>query len=1067
MLTLATLPTEILTNITSLITRWNEIEPLCFTGNSLLTTKLQLGGLKSFEFDTSLVTRGHLKFLSTIRLESAHVIASLHSPAPHRVLIHHTIPFLRHLSIDWPSVPSTDLFATSTLNLASSSKEPLYNPFEPWIVSKSFPLLESLHISRLTWRFKSDMENCFNDSFCTAFLRGLPRSLTSLHVPSLIVPDWNLLPPGITSLEDVHGTFPLSAALRASLQNLSLLSIAPTQTAVALIAEASDDQSLLIEHEKSIVKNNFVCPPNLTRLSLDCGSSALLLMLSMLSPNLTTLELQREQVPDHDADSLNFDSFLAAIPASITSLSVNKFLICSTSLRAIEVTPKCPNVRKLKFFCKLAAESDHLYLLLYQKIISSMSGVEHLELASNRFHVYGFAPEDLVLFSPRLRRLKAKLSPDCFTFSSNGSYHTLQCFPNLTHLELLSVNPTPNFKFTFASIPPSVTHLGLGSLLISPQEMQNLPTTITRLRSCGIVAEDFDYTIGPFLTSPPTREVVTLPTISMDHDEQYDTTAGSSIALGFDTYTFVPIPAFNDQLSRINPHKTNINTDTSNIVSGTDIILGDGTPRDAPHFWLSPCDYSASDIINVSWNFANLPQIPSFVVHLMLARFSPETMVASITPSSLPLLESLSLKGNLPADLKLTDFTRLSFLRIGSITEEYNFELPPSLTSLNCYSYESHIPLPPSITRFVYDSPRSLAFQDLQALPNLVQFGSTSEDLNLENHLKLAEQLFYSTTAHPLITQLWISGSFKVKKRGGSLRDLSNFSKRFPSLENLHIQEEIDYPTFIALYSIIPPRTILHGGAIFEISGDDSKDLCKRCTAKQLDPKCYTLEECIDQVFEVAFPRWNRHKRGFVVFIFDDSSWKAFTSLLSPRTHTLKISTHFMLGNGFGRHLPSFITKLEIVSDSSSLTSYNLPTSLSHLTIKLENKKCLIPQFPQSLSSLTIDADLTTFTEQHALRLPPMLTFLSLRVFKVEDKVFTALPPSISRLTIEGKFELKLPQLSSIASHVLLYQGNLDKECARMILDPTYTGTLAWVAPRSSVLKARKLIGEYTVEIRV
>ena len=224
MLTLATLPIEILQNITSYFTRWNDIEALCYTGDSLLTTKLQSGGIVRLVFGTSVVSRSALKFFSTIHLESAHVIALKLCPDYQRMLIHGMTPYLRHLSVEMTNCLVMDIFTSPNLDLSSTSNKPLYNAFEPWIVSQHMPVLESLHIT--SWRLlNTEMDNKFNDSFWTAFIQGLPHSSTSLHMPYLHVQYWNILPPLITSLQGVCGTFPLSTCLHESLQDLSISSL--------------------------------------------------------------------------------------------------------------------------------------------------------------------------------------------------------------------------------------------------------------------------------------------------------------------------------------------------------------------------------------------------------------------------------------------------------------------------------------------------------------------------------------------------------------------------------------------------------------------------------------------------------------------------------------------------------------------------------------------------------------------------------------------------------------------------------------------------------------------------
>lgn len=1033
MLTLNTLPIEILRFITSLITRWNEVEPLCFTGNSLLTTKLQLGGLVKHDFDASVFTKSGVAFLSTIRLESAHVRISRGCHTP-RVLIHHMSPHLRHLTLTIAmDVDLLDVFTTSNLNLASTSNKPLCNPFEPWMVSNSLPVLESLHFksNRGDLKFESLVRNECDASFWLTFLQGLPRSLTSFRFPYLVVHDWNVLPPHITSLRGVIGAFPLSTALHESVQDLSLFNTMEDLHESHPQMNKLDRLSLRVEAEFSMI-NQFVVPPNLTRLSISCEAPNFMALLQKLTSNIVTLKWRRQGPAG--ILPLKLDSLLATIPANVTSLTLIKVHL-SLDLDPLESTPPCPGIRRLNIFFWFPGK-DRPVSLAFRKIMSSMSRVEHMRLIYKAPDFHGIAPDDLVLFSRRLRYLKTKLSPDCLALQSNGSYPALVHLPNLTHLRLRAVKPTPNFVFAFSSIPPTVTALGLGSLPIRSSEMQYLPLGLINLYQTKILDDDAEHfplllmaPDQPSCAIAPTSTAIT-PLNNDTHSDDLSTLTGSAGQLHSEP---------NSRISRDTSPRvpaSNVSLRLSIFISLRAVHSQNCLGPKPSHFWLPPSHYKSLNCIEIDWS-ANLPHIPSFVCHLSLEHvYDSKTIEESLTPSSLPHLESLSMLCNLPSGLDLSGFARLRSLTVSCVLSSYNFELPPSLTSLICSDYNTSMNLPASITRFRYSVGCQLSSQALEQLENLVEFGSVSEALDIEKFGTLAHYLFQSTSAHPLMTTLWTSGSFEFAKRDECLHDHSSFATRFPSLEHLYIRQMTPYSALLSLYSLLPPRTILHGGSI-KFSSHDVNDLLQRClTSKRLFSKRCTIDECIREAISIALPRWKDFRRNDDFFSFDDACWQIFASILSPQTHTLKIPSTCNLKNGFGRYLPSFITKLEYHSSSLEFTECELPTSITDLKVRLSGRGECFPNFPASLTSIEIRAQHVTFTKHHALGLPPKLTFLHLGL-KLEDGIYV-LPSSVNWLKIDGPFELKLPQLDAIASHVLLYDGQLDSDCARVILHPLF-----------------------------
>ena len=223
------------------------------------------------------------------------------------------------------------------------------------------------------------------------------------------------------------------------------------------------------------------------------------------TPNLTELEWTPPLRSRLKSRTLNLDSLLGSIPATVTSLSVSSCIFASATLDSVPSTPKCPNIKTMKIRCRLDTNQPHLVLLAHQKIMSSMSGVEHLDMVISLDEFDGVPPEDLVFFSRRLRSLRAKLSPDCFNLSLNRSYDTLNCLPNLTRLELEPVmaDLPADYFFSFASIPPTVTSLGIGNLPIRSTELSNLPhAKIKPLYTTRTNAENGEQVIMQLLTPP-------------------------------------------------------------------------------------------------------------------------------------------------------------------------------------------------------------------------------------------------------------------------------------------------------------------------------------------------------------------------------------------------------------------------------------------------------------------------------------------------------------------------------------------------------------------------------------
>ena len=978
MLTLATLPLEILRNITSFLTRWNDVEALCYTGNSLLTTKLQSGGVVSLVFDAPKFSRSAFRVLSTIHLDSGHVIAIEPCPDHQRMLIHRMTPFLRHLSIDMHTTCLRDVFQSSNLDLSSTSNKPLYNAFEPWIVSQHMPVLESLHITS-SKSITYELSNEFNDSFWTAFIQGLPHSLTSLRMPYLHVHDWSILPPHITSLQGFCGTFPLSTFLPESLEDLSISSLLMKEDLERIQADSDYPANFaLIDQLETANFGQFVTPANLTRLSIVCEEKTFMTLLQKeLTPNLFTLKWKspsrfREPRP------FDLDSLLGSIPASVISLSMRSCYLASATLRSLPSTSKCPNVKKLIFDFYVDSDDQAFIALVHQKIMSSMSGVEYLGLADVSRTFDGVPPEDLVFLSRHLRTLEAALSSDCFTLSSNGSYNTL-LLTQLESLTLQRVKTSPNFDFSFASIPPTVTLLRLGNLPIRSTEMLNLPSTIKLLFKMRVNAENGGQDLIHLLTPPG----------SQDPRSMY-----LSVSV---TLKPISLPCLN--------------------ASSLDSTV---KPR---HHWFSTDRAPTDDVFPIHWYPAEFPLLPSTLTCLKLHRsWANEILINSLTPAYLPHLEALEFVGNLLNGLKLVDFQRLTSLKFQHFEANHEDLFPSSLKNLECYHYSSKGPLPGSLTRLIADS-FALDSNELESRNNLVEVGSLSSAPKVVT--TLTQYAFRSAAVHPLITTFSIHAGFSRH----NVFDLSTFSTRFPSLQHLHIRSFIDYEFLADLYDCLPAHTTLHGGYFKHLSLSDLQDLWTRyCASKSLPSTSRTLQECIKCACSSGFPRWKPEEVTVEHhFFFDETTWNGFSSLLSPSIHTFKLPKFTYLEDGV-MTFPSSIASLIIgrTADYEN-TIFDFPISLKTLDLVTDFGN-MIPTLPTHLTSLNLTFKQSSFTRLHASALPRSLTHLSITANGVDDDAFETLPSSIVWLKMDSEeTSLTLPLLTSIASYVRLYEGNLDK----------------------------------------
>lgn len=977
-LSLAALPAEVLAEITSSLSNFNVtfLLPLC--GNKLLTSKLRQGGISTVVYPSNQIPYSHTEFLHSCRLLS---VTLSNSKAP--------IPVLKRLILGLPSTLKClkvnhhnlgGLLVSNDLDLEESPFPVSGTDHRPWIVSKTFPLLETLDTLDSTSYLSH-----YGDKFNIDFLAGLPASITHLCIPlvtnRLKIDLWRFLPPSTTQLNKIINSLPSkysSPHLMANLRSLEIGTELPS-------GDVSGEKETLRAQRLGVVTfpRELVWPPHLTLLSLTTPSQTEFSTIPTFPSTLTRLSWSTQLLKfNHPA------VLLQAIPASIIHLSISmvQFTTPPPDTDHVQIVLKALRTCSITFSTTNPSSPLHRPYLL-----RAFHWVEELNFAHRETDA-GLSPSELALLNPStVRSLKACLSKACFN-DVDDSFELSLKLPNLTSLSLLKPEPSM-FVFTFAAIPRSVTELDLGDCSISTQTMNLLPPGLKLLKGSQLMAHGTHNFETLFFEPIAARLAEARP--SSHHSHWLDLTR-------FD-------PARHHMLDRY------------------DVGSGSNT---STRFWLRSVDvkqfpwerWRPANNANIRINWDRTLALPSTLTSLRLPPTLANIQNSILTPALLPCVTSLRVDFGLDIDYgAFEQLTSLHFDTLRKGMTAHTSRCPPNLTSLRC-DFElqlpsEFLPLPESLTELIAGHELS-PLSELLKIPNLQSFGCRSAGWTSGASSKLLNSL--PTTLRNLEA---------VYESVGDL-NLSTVASRFNQLDTLKIKHpRFSLRLLINIELLFPENTrFIAEGTIMNLDAVDyvleRAGFDKGCIKVDADAVGF-----VARGLTRAFPRWSGlavDRTSMLNFPTLDS-WAAFTHFLAPDLAELDLErTITVFKPGFAAHLPRNITKLiveQVFPESPQLT-VGLPPSLTHLVITAREFTATdIEAIPRGVTDLEL-RQLKTISLEMIAALPPTLLRLILYANNITEELLRALPRTLVSLglkngaLIEANFEALPPNLKTFEGSV-------------------------------------------------
>lgn len=996
------LPLEILSEITSWIYVWEELLPLILTGDSLLASKLRSGGLRTVGLSAHGTNCGLYQWLDSCLLEEATVDAG-YDVVGAREIINHLPSNLRCLKV----VVSLDTFFIDTYNLDLSLGSIATAPtaFTPWHVASLFPHLRSLRLVHYPSREEGE-DDPFLPSFWRSFFLGLPRTLSQLQISSTHIPivDWSALPPSLASLQcHVYGSLAVPTTLCDSLVTLKVDLVKPLPSP-PLLGIRPDEAQLRAWTIQNI--ESFVCPPNLTYLSLRCPSTTL--PRSSLPSTLTHLKWTVVSTSD------KFDLFqlLVFIPSSITRLKVQAINTHTIALRSAVCSPVSLPHRflKLKSFQLFSLDvSDLEQEAWLSTLLRAMPSLESLNIGQLDV---GLLPHHLELLNPSLRHLSAKCDRSCFEVVDGKTYFQ-KALPALEKLDLNHAGKTWSDQI-ISSLPKTLTKLAIYKAPITTDDLLRMPPKLTKL-SAARVSVLCNENLEKLLIPPPSQTIK--PASSSTADFASSTTDDSEKPFVFELGT-----SYGLQL----------------IEQGEEVT---GATR---RHWLSPDRHT----VVLRWP---TPISLPFVTRMRLTRsFVPIISATNFVPSAFPLLTSLKIDTML-STLQLGSFEKIETLSIRNIARDSVSTCPPNLMSLkmNCAIPTSFLPLSQSLTSLRI--PNGPAPEGFVLPPNLQEFGVSSPGSSAKEDSYF---LGFLNAPHPKLQSLIIGDFLEADEIVKSIQ------LNFPSLTQVKICGETTFSNVKRLRDALAPHVKIKGGCLelhnlgeLALHGGFELGSIRPCRGKWIG-------NFIDVAAARVLPGYDYNFKCTGSF-FDTASWAQFAPFLARDLTSLFFGTQG-IGDcpaNFAELMPPSITSLklgQLVAGLNLSTMANLrlvEVSVFHHTLDLE----FVSSLPRSLTilSLTGSCDWTVPLVQ---ALPPGLLQLStpgrFRNFSIES-----LPPSLVYLSA-WNYTLARKHLPSLPPTLRFFRGFVSRELALHLLSPTYSGTLTWVTRKHSLELAVKLLDD-------
>lgn len=955
-LPLAQFPNEILSLVTSYLSDIEVASALHLCGNALLSRKISQSTL-FLSYTSPTLPPGRLARISTFTsLRELELSQSTFRSIPLRRLFNTMPQCLRKLYISHSH--SMELVRQDlTLDEAT---DPALLPFRSQnsraiILSERFPHLE--HLSLLGSR-----ETEWNRGLVIRFVCGLPPSLTYLNVPSLFLgfSIWPILPPNLTFLAVAALGIPLKenggipSTPFASLRALSIILPKPFKPSTELhfsekTALDGSTRHFLPQYAQNV--SELILPSQLTYLNLTAPSPSE--PPHFLPPTLRSLTWN-----GMDAELLDVSVLLDSIPLSVEELRLTNWRFASKErsrkvvtrplTRLLELGPRDPS-----------CSTDLIFAFPNLKVVALRTfkflQKEHFEFLNPR-----------TLYSLEctidLKILNAPGSPGSPSLASEDADATdslfAKQFPNLRVLNLMVAQGTafsppldPN-GFSFACVPPSVTHLRVGPA-VTATTLHLIPESVKTLYTSRAFHITNKLTPNRFYSLFfPTTEVgeLDLQTLELGASTNFCRRALKSTPI-VDNKTLLPETSFWFPKSE---------TDGTRFKCGPEV---------------------------------NLPLPPT----LTCLSNQSEVILTPVTfnPIALPCLRKLSLESLLPDNLSA--FPSLKSLSVLQFLDLKKGDLPPTLTTLKVQSRLNRSSLCIAREGFLPSSLEKLEFGSSNALDQLEHL-TNLKSLRMV-HTQLSEAVADQLKAHPLpksITQLRICPTSVA----GLLRQLVTL----PLIQNLHIGGiGLSFYELEEILSILGPKGTLIGGRLHTIEDPVSLALSVNTQSGGLTPKD-TLINLIYELSRLRFPQWKPVSAGRVSSAFSGSlSWSRFALLLSPTLVELKITLDTPVPRCFAAHLPRTLKVLHVdcIESSQFYCTRDLPPGLLELNMNaigfgLETYVHL----PRTLTSLELPHQ-KKFVSRYAKALPPQLTSLLLSPNTIPFSALKALPPSVTKLRLE------------------------------------------------------------------
>lgn len=938
---LAHLPVEILANITCRLTDLEVLLRLSACGSLLLAAKLRAGGVTTLDLTMKRLSKSHIELIQSFKLLFFTARAPFLPLRQLKTLIWGLSSDLLHLIVFHPQA-----ICLAELNEEIDASGP-YIPVRasicaPWIVASAFHRLQTL---RLHGRFElgklmNDAENTFR------FFQGLPSTLIHLHLdgkPNIDV--FRLVPPNLTTLSGLKACQPKDIHSLHSLTSLELdIADDPASAYTDLLCVHPDfkrDDSSITNWDIATASSTLIWPLHLAHLDIFTPT----IPLQPFPETLTSLSWRCDPGWQH------YSELLRSIPSSASRLELC-FRRESMTQDAGTMPPPLSKVKYFKFILAGGSYDLSWEHRMYSDFLRFLPNVEHLLILDTEAQS-GMDDSHLELLNgASLITLRAAFRDSCFAMHEGQSL-IARALPRLKKL-IMNRTMEDLILFSFAALPPTVTHLIVGT-----------PTPIATL-----------HLLPPSVT-------------------QFEASAlnGNHSAENFNDLLLTPSPSPTSAIASTaltpSQESLNISTIASQVHSFSQTARRKLTRRYSESGQVSIHLSESSDgNVAVEYYGIQFALFPTSLTSLTLDVISAHpTQLRDLTARTLPNLTYLDL-GSFLAPSNVGEFQALRTLRIPQFKKNLPVACPPHLTELvvaRPSRFPDNFPLPPSTMTRIHAVSCNIALSILEPLTQLVSFAGCYRP---ENNLPLAERLDPFLNSLPTtLTELVIADLVTFHQY-----PLSSIAARFPALRRLGLHRitvseaklaELHDCFPLATFTVNLSRTLNDPALIASRAGFRHGEV-------QLSADLM-LDAWLARACTKAFPRWTAMEEQ-----------ETIRANLSPR----------MIAE-FGPYLSRDTTELINLRFSPTIErEYWRPEDLSLETCRLPSWitvidiTAIIQDLPRSPLTLLPDTLLDLCYPHLKLSattlLPRSLTTLRCLEFSPDDLSKTDWPPTLTDLTVTG-----------------------------------------------------------------